>query len=114
MGTVNPRIDSILTKVGIVVESGKEIIPKMRYENNPKINFFIAPNVENSDANCDIVCENDVCRIVKKSQVDSEASTSSEQRESRELTPEEKVERAKELLEAKRKQKEKEEEEVSQ
>lgn len=42
-----------------------------------------------------------------------EATTSSDKTENRELTPEEKVERAKEMLEEKRKQKEQEEKEVS-
>lgn len=69
--------------------------------------------MQSSDSSCDIVCENGICRIVKTNKAEqNEASTSSEQRETGELTPEEKVERAKEILEAKRKQKEKEEEEV--
>lgn len=69
--------------------------------------------MQNTESNCDIVCENDVCRIVRKDKAESDAGSTQEQREIRELTPEEKVERAKELLEAKRRQKEKEEEEVS-
>lgn len=74
----------------------------------------VVPEVQSPESSCDIVCENDVCRIVRKEQTNSNgATTSVNEKETKELTPEDRVERAKELIEEKRKEKEREEKEVS-
>ncbi|KAJ8941715.1 hypothetical protein NQ318_023311 [Aromia moschata] len=64
---------------------------------------------EQSSPSSNIVCENDVCTIRR----DTDAATSSGSGQAASLTPEEKIERAKELAQKKREEKEREEKEVT-
>lgn len=68
---------------------------------------------ETNESEREIVCENGVCKVVNKDETKPVASTSTNNQESVELTTDEKVVRAKDLIEEKRKQKEMEEKEVS-
>lgn len=76
--------------------------------------FSVLLEEQPTEASQNVVCENGVCKIISKDEIqDSEASSSSANGEIKELTPEEKVQRAKELIEEKKKEKEMEEKEVS-
>lgn len=113
LSNLSLRIDSILSKAGIVIKSGKNL-KSIKFNLVPTKYFSVvaeAPQpVELSKP--EIVCEDGVCKIVNKEQQQTNDPSTSAIKENVQLTPEEKVVRAKELIEKKRREREMEEKQV--